>query len=239
AGMSRPGVVFGGSRGIGRAVSQLLAQRGHRVVVVSRNKEAAQAAAESLPGGEHLGLSCDVSKEEEVQRTFEVIGKTCGTVGYLVNAAGINRDALLLRSKSEDMVSVLHTNLLGSMLTCRAALRSMLSHGGAIVNIGSLVGVKGNAGQCVYSASKAGLEGFTRSLAKEVAARNIRVNLVAPGFIQTDMTAGLEKEELVKRIPLGRFGEPTEVSQAVLFLLESPYITGQILIVDGGLQLAM
>ncbi|XP_057208739.1 carbonyl reductase family member 4 [Triplophysa rosa] len=237
--MSRPGVVFGGSRGIGRAVSQLLAQRGHRVVVVSRNKEAAQAAAESLPGGEHLGLSCDVSKEEEVQRTFEVIGKTCGTVGYLVNAAGINRDALLLRSKSEDMVSVLHTNLLGSMLTCRAALRSMLSHGGAIVNIGSLVGVKGNAGQCVYSASKAGLEGFTRSLAKEVAARNIRVNLVAPGFIQTDMTAGLEKEELVKRIPLGRFGEPTEVSQAVLFLLESPYITGQILIVDGGLQLAM
>ncbi|XP_056619612.1 carbonyl reductase family member 4 [Triplophysa dalaica] len=237
--MSRLGIVFGGSRGIGLAVSQLLAQRGHRVVVVSRNKEAAQTAAESLPGGEHLGLSCDVSKEEEVQRTFEVIGKTYGTVGYLVNAAGINRDALLLRSKSEDMVSVLHTNLLGSMLTCRAALRSMLSHGGAIVNIGSLVGVKGNAGQCVYSASKAGLEGLTRSLAKEVAARNIRVNLVAPGFIQTDMTAGLEKEELVKRIPLGRFGEPAEVSQAVLFLLESPYITGQILIVDGGLQLAM
>ncbi|KAA0708685.1 Carbonyl reductase family member 4 [Triplophysa tibetana] len=237
--MSRLGIVFGGSRGIGLAVSQLLAQRGHRVVVVSRNKEAAQAAAESLPGGEHLGLSCDVSKEEEVQRTFEVIGKTCGRVGYLVNAAGINRDALLLRSKSEDMVSVLHTNLLGSMLTCRAALRSMLSHGGAIVNIGSLVGVKGNAGQSVYSASKAGLEGLTRSLAKEVAARNIRVNLVAPGFIQTDMTAVLEKEELVKRIPLGRFGEPSEVSQAVLFLLESPYITGQILIVDGGLQLAM
>ncbi|XP_055042081.1 carbonyl reductase family member 4 [Misgurnus anguillicaudatus] len=237
--MSRLCVVFGGSRGIGRAVCQLLAQRGHRVVVVSRNQQAAHAAAESLPGDRHLGLSCDVSKEEEVQKTFETLSKTCGTVGYLVNAAGINRDALLLRSKSEDMVSVLHTNLLGSMFTCRAALRSMLGHGGAIVNIGSVVGLKGNAGQCVYSASKAGLEGFTRSLAKEVAARNIRVNLVAPGFIQTDMTAGLLKEEVVKRIPMGRFGEPADVAQSVLFLLESPYITGQILIADGGLQLAM
>lgn len=237
--MSRLCVVFGGSRGIGRAVCQLLAQRGHRVVVVSRNQETAHATAESLPGDKHLGLSCDVSKEEEVQKTFETLSKTCGTVGYLVNAAGINRDALLLRSKSEDMVSVLHTNLLGSMFTCRAALRSMLSHGGAIVNIGSVVGLKGNAGLCVYSASKAGLEGFTRSLAKEVAARNIRVNLVAPGFIQTDMTAGLLKEEVVKRIPMGRFGEPADVAQSVLFLLESPYITGQILIADGGLQLAM
>uniref|UniRef100_A0A9J8BU59 3-ketoacyl-[acyl-carrier-protein] reductase beta subunit n=1 Tax=Cyprinus carpio carpio TaxID=630221 RepID=A0A9J8BU59_CYPCA len=271
--MSRLAVVFGGSRGIGRAVSQLLAQRGHRVVVLSRNKEAAQATAESLHGEKHLGLSCDVSKEENVQKAFETISKTCGTVGYLVNAAGINRDALLLRSKSEDMLSVLHTNLLGSILTCRGALRSMLSHGGAIVNIGSVVGVKGNSGQCVYSASKAGLEGFTCSLAKEVATRNIQVNLVAPGclsylflqllllpinlhnsshtsntensfhlplsgFIRTDMTAGLEKEEAVRRIPLGRFGEPAEVAQAVLFLLESPYITGQVLLVDGGLQLA-
>ncbi|XP_051500939.1 carbonyl reductase family member 4 [Myxocyprinus asiaticus] len=237
--MSRLVVVFGGSRGIGRAVSQRLAQRGHRVVVLSRNQEAAQAAADTLPGGQHLGLSCDVSKEETVRRTFETISKSCGTVGYLVNAAGINRDAVLLRSKSEDMVSVLHTNLLGSMLTCKAALRSMLGHGGAIVNIGSVVGVKGNAGQCVYSASKAGLEGFTRSLAKEVATRNIRVNLVAPGFIRTNMTAGLENDEAVRRIPLGRFGEPAEVAQAVVFLLESPYITGQILLVDGGLQLAM
>uniref|UniRef100_A0A9J8A9U6 3-ketoacyl-[acyl-carrier-protein] reductase beta subunit n=1 Tax=Cyprinus carpio carpio TaxID=630221 RepID=A0A9J8A9U6_CYPCA len=238
--MSRLAVVFGGSRGIGRAVSQLLAQRGHRVVVLSRNKEAAQATAESLHGEKHLGLSCDVSKEENVQKAFETISKTCGTVGYLVNAAGINRlyIYIYILSKSEDMLSVLHTNLLGSILTCRGALRSMLSHGGAIVNIGSVVGVKGNSGQCVYSASKAGLEGFTCSLAKEVATRNIQVNLVAPGFIRTDMTAGLEKEEAVRRIPLGRFGEPAEVAQAVLFLLESPYITGQVLLVDGGLQLA-
>uniref|UniRef100_A0A672MJX2 3-ketoacyl-[acyl-carrier-protein] reductase beta subunit n=1 Tax=Sinocyclocheilus grahami TaxID=75366 RepID=A0A672MJX2_SINGR len=211
-----------GSRGIGRAVSQLLAQRGHKVVLLSRNKEAAQVMAESLPGEKHLGLSCDVSKEEDVQRAFETNSKTCGTVGYLVNAAGINRsDTLLLRS----------------------ALRSMLSHGGAIVNIGAshfcVLCVKGNSGQCVYSASKAGLEGFTRSLAKEVATRNIRVNSVAPGFIRTDMTAGLEKEDAVRRIPQGHFGEPAEVAHAVLFLLESPYITGQRLLVDGGLQLAL
>ncbi|XP_072552102.1 carbonyl reductase family member 4 [Salminus brasiliensis] len=237
--MSRLGVVFGGSRGIGRAVAQLLAQRGHRVVVMSRNLEAAQVIANSLPGGEHVGLNCDVSNEQDVQRAFETITKTCGPVGYLVNSAGINRDALLMRSKPEDMVSVLHTNLLGSMLTCRAALRSMLSKGGAIVNIGSVVGVKGNTGQCVYSASKAGLEGFTRSLAREVASKSIRVNLVAPGLIRTDMTAGLKEEEAGRRIPLGRFGKPEEVAQAVLFLLETPYVTGQVLLVDGGLQLVM
>ncbi|XP_029987397.1 carbonyl reductase family member 4 [Sphaeramia orbicularis] len=238
--MSRLAVVCGGSRGIGRAVSRLLAERGCRLVVVSRNEDATQATVASLHGAEHVAFSCDVSKEQEVQKTFNTIQKTCGNISYLVNAAGINRDALLLRSKPEDMVSQLHTNLLGTMLTCRAALRSMLhTKGAAIVNIGSVVGLKGNAGQCVYSASKAGLEGFTRSLAKEVASRQIRVNLLVPGFIHTDMTTGLEEQDKLRSIPLGRFGEPEEVAHAVLFLLESPYITGQVLVVDGGLQLAM
>ncbi|XP_036969350.1 carbonyl reductase family member 4 [Acanthopagrus latus] len=238
--MSRLAVVCGGSRGIGRAVSRLLAQRGCRVAVVSRGQDAARATVASLHGVDHVALSCDVSKELEVQKTFAMIQKTCGNISYLVNAAGINRDALLLRTKPEDMVALLHTNLLGTMLTCRAALRSMLhTQGAAIVNIGSVVGLKGNAGQCVYSASKAGLEGFTRSLAKEVGSRNIRVNLLAPGFIRTDMTAELKEEDGVRSIPLGRFGEPEEVAQAALFLLESPYITGQVLVVDGGLQPAM
>uniref|UniRef100_A0A8C8HFY1 3-ketoacyl-[acyl-carrier-protein] reductase beta subunit n=1 Tax=Oncorhynchus tshawytscha TaxID=74940 RepID=A0A8C8HFY1_ONCTS len=251
--MSRLCVVCGGSRGIGRAVSKLLAERGCRVAVVSRNQDAAQATVVSLAGADHMAFSCDVSKGEEVQNIFETIQKTCGNVSYLVNAAGINRcvlntcmnqysyrDGLLLRTRPEDMVALLHTNLLGSMLTCKAALRSMLhTQGGAIVNIGSVVGLKGNAGQCVYSASKAGLEGFTRSLAKEVASRNVRVNLLAPGFIRTDMTVGLREGGGVRTIPLGRFGEPEEVAKAVLFLLESPYITGQVLVVDGGLQLAM
>ncbi|XP_061094836.1 carbonyl reductase family member 4 [Conger conger] len=237
--MSELAVVFGGSRGIGRAVSQLLAARGYRVAVVSRNLEAAQAAMATLPGAGHVALHCDVSKEQEVQEVFQSIQKTCGSLQYLINAAGINRDRLLLRTGQEDMVSVLHTNLLGPMLTCRAALRNMLTRqSGAIVNIGSVVGQKGNAGQCVYSASKAGLEGFTRSLAKEVASRNIRVNLLAPGFIRTDMTAGLQEEVLCGGVALGRFGEPEEVARAVLFLLQAPYVTGQVLLVDGGLRLA-
>ncbi|XP_026200987.1 carbonyl reductase family member 4 [Anabas testudineus] len=238
--MSRLAVVCGGSRGIGRAVSRLLAERGCRLAVVSRNEDAAQVAVASLHGADHVAFSCDVSKEQEVQKTFDSIQKTCGNISYLVNAAGINKDALLLRTKPEEMVALLHINLLGTMLTCRAALRSMLHiQGAAIVNIGSVVGLKGNAGQCVYSASKAGLEGFTRSLAKEVASRDIRVNLLAPGFIRTDMTSGLNEENEVRSVPLGRFGEPEEVAKAALFLLESSYITGQVLVVDGGLQLAM
>ncbi|KAL6107580.1 cbr4 [Pungitius sinensis] len=237
--MSRLAVVCGGSRGIGGAVARLLAQRGCRVAVVSRDEEAARAAVASLHGVDHVALSCDVSKEHEVQRSFETIQKTCGDVSYLVNAAGVNRDALLLRTKPEDMVSVLHTNLLGSMLTCRAALRSLLrTSGAAIVNIGSVVGLRGNAGQCIYGASKAGLQGFTLSLAKEVASRGVRVNLLAPGFIRTDMTSGLP-EAAARSVPLGRFGEPEEAARAALFLLESPYVTGQVLVVDGGLQLAM
>lgn len=237
--MSRLAVVSGGSRGIGRAVSRLLAQRGCRVAVLSRSEDAARDAVASLPGDGHVPFRCDVSKEQDVQKTFERIQKSCGNITFLVNAAGINVDALLLRTRPEDLVSVLHTNLLGSMLTCRAALRSMLhTKDAAIVNIGSVVGLKGNAGQSLYSASKAGLEGFTRSLAKEVGSRKIRVNLLAPGFIRTEMTAAVSEDKL-RSVPLGRFGEPEEVAQAVLFLLESPYITGQVLVLDGGLHLAM
>ncbi|CAM9187956.1 unnamed protein product [Lampetra planeri] len=238
--MSRLAVVCGGSGGIGRAVSRLLAENGCRVAVVSRSTDAARCTVASLPGADHGAFSCDISKEHEVHKTFETIQTTYGNISYLVNAAGINRDSLLLRTKAEDMVALLHTNLLGTVLTCRAALRSMMhTHGAAIVNIGSVVGLKGNVGQCVYSASKAALEGFTRSLAKEVASRNIKVNLLAPGFIRTDMTAGLKEAEVVRAIPLRRFGEPEDVAKAVLFLLESSYITGQVLVVDGGLQLAM
>ncbi|RVE73821.1 hypothetical protein OJAV_G00035160 [Oryzias javanicus] len=238
--MSRLAVVCGGSRGIGAAVSRLLAERGCRVAVLSRNEDASRAAVAALPGGDHGAFSCDVSKEQEVQRTFESIRRTCGHASYLVNAAGVNRDALLLRTRPEDMRALLHTNLLGCMLTCRAALRDMLHmQEAAILNIGSVVGLKGNAGQCVYSATKAGLEGFTRSLAKEVASRNVRVNLLAPGFIRTDMTGGLSEEQRARSVPMGRFGEPQDVALAALFLLESSYITGQVLVVDGGLQLAM
>ncbi|KAM9143252.1 3-oxoacyl-[acyl-carrier-protein] reductase [Pangshura tecta] len=231
--------IFGGSRGIGKAVAQLLAWKGYRLAIIARNLEVAQTTVNHLGAG-HMALSCDIAMEQDVQNTLQEVEKNLGHVNYLVNAAGVNRDGLLLRTTSEDMVSQINTNLLGTMLTCKAAVRHMLQQqGGAIVNIGSIVGLKGNSGQSVYSASKAGLVGFSHSLAKEVARKKIRVNMVAPGFVHTEMTAHLKEDQLKKTIPLGRFGEPDEVAQAVVFLLESPYITGHILVVDGGLQLVI
>ncbi|MBZ3874990.1 Carbonyl reductase family member 4 [Sciurus carolinensis] len=234
--MNKVCAIFGGSRGIGRAVAQLMAQKGYRLAIISRNLEMARAAAGDL-GGNHLAFSCDVAKEHDVQNTFEEMEKHLGQVNFLVNAAGVN--SLLVRTKTEDMISQLNTNLLGSMLTCKAAMRTMIQQGGSIVNVGSIIGLKGNSGQSVYSASKGGLVGFSRALAKEVARKKIRVNVVAPGFVHTDMTKDLKEEELKKSIPLGRFGETIEVAHAIVFLLESPYITGHVLVVDGGLQLTI
>uniref|UniRef100_A0A8C4N062 3-ketoacyl-[acyl-carrier-protein] reductase beta subunit n=1 Tax=Equus asinus TaxID=9793 RepID=A0A8C4N062_EQUAS len=178
--MDKVCAVFGGSRGIGRAVAQLMARKGYRLAIIARNLDVAKAAAGEL-GGDHLAFSCDVAKEHEVQNTFEEMEKNLGPVNFLVNAAGINRDSLLVRTKTEDMVSQLHTNLLGSMLTCKAAMKTMIQQQrGSIVNVGSIIGLKGNSGQSVYSASKGGLVGFSRALAKEVARKKIRVNVVAP-----------------------------------------------------------
>ncbi|XP_055132339.1 3-oxoacyl-[acyl-carrier-protein] reductase isoform X2 [Symphalangus syndactylus] len=192
--MDKACAVFGGSRGIGRAVAQLMARKGYRLAIIARNLEGAKAAAGDL-GGDHLAFSCDVAKEHDVQNTFEEMEKHLGRVNFLVNAAGINRDSLLVRTKTEDMISQLHTNLLGSMLTCKAAMRTMIQQqGGSIVNV---------------------------------------------GFVHTDMTKDLKEEHLKKNIPLGRFGETIEVAHAVVFLLESPYITGHVLVVDGGLQLIL
>ncbi|XP_040276461.1 carbonyl reductase family member 4 isoform X2 [Bufo bufo] len=189
--MSKICAVFGGSRGIGKAVAKLLVEKDHKVAVISRNLDLAKATTEEIGG--HLALSCDVSKEHEVQRTFQEIVKNIGNVTYLVNAAGINRDALLLRTKTEDILSQLSINLMGTMYTCKVALRGMVQQQqGAIVNI---------------------------------------------GFIHTDMTLSLEETSVNHNIPLGRFGEVDDVAQAVTFLLSSPYITGHVLVVDGGLQL--
>ncbi|XP_077333301.1 3-oxoacyl-[acyl-carrier-protein] reductase [Lithobates pipiens] len=234
--MSKVCAVFGGSRGIGKAIAKLLVQKDYKVAIISRNLEAASATAGELKA--HLALGCDITKEQEVQHTFQEIVRSFGHVNYLVNAAGINRDGLLMRTKSEDILSQLSINLIGPIHTCKIALRSMVQQqGGAIVNIGSVVGHKGNAGQSIYSASKEGLVGFSKSLAKEVARKNIRVNVVAPGFIHTDMTSSLDKDLVSQSIPLSRFGEAEEVAHAVAFLLESPYVTGHVLVVDGGLQL--
>ncbi|KAM5307283.1 3-oxoacyl-[acyl-carrier-protein] reductase-like [Glossophaga mutica] len=202
---------FGGFGSIVRAVAQLMAEKGYRLAVIARDLEVAKTTAvdpvllqagvvhlcgcslcalsplvckmsgTGLSGG-HLAFRCDVAKEHDVQNTFEEIEKNLGPVNFLVNSAGINRDSLLVRTKTEDMLSQLHTNLVGSMLTCKAAMKTMIQQQrGSIVNVGSIVGLKGNAGQCVYSASKGGLVGFSRALAKEVARKKIRVNVVAAG----------------------------------------------------------
>lgn len=216
-----------------------MAQKGYRLAIVARNLEVAKATAREL-GEHHLAFRCDVAKEHDVWNTFEEMEKSLGPVKFLVNAAGMNRNSLLVRTETEDMISQLHTNLLGSMLTCKAAVKTMIrQQGGSIVNIGSIIGLKGLPGDSVYCASKGGMVGFSRALAKEVARKKIRVNVVEPGFIHTDMTKGLKEEDLKKMIPLGRFGEPVEVAHAVVFLLESAYITGHVLVVDGGLQLAI
>ncbi|XP_052018876.1 3-oxoacyl-[acyl-carrier-protein] reductase isoform X3 [Apodemus sylvaticus] len=185
--MEKVCAVFGGSRGIGKAVAQLMAQKGYRLAIISRNLEVAKATAGEL-GGNHLAFRCDVAKEQDVHSTFEEMEKRLGPVRFLVNAAGINRDSLLVRTKTEDMISQLHTNLLGTMLTCKAAMKTMIQQGGSIVNVGSIIGLKGNVGQSSYSATKGGLVGFSRSLAKEVARKKIRVNVVAPDSV-SDMSA--------------------------------------------------
>lgn len=238
--------VFGGSRGIGRAVSKLLASRGGTVVVLSRDSDCAAGCVNWLRRvtcrEQHLSLSCDVGCYTSVQNSLQHIRNNLGPVNVLVNAAGVNYDNLLLRTKPDEIQRTINTNLLGSMFTSQVVLKHMLrDRNGVITNIGSVVGMKGNVGQCVYAASKSGLVGFTKSLAKEIASRNIRVNMVAPGFIDTDMTSNLGKgnSEIEHLIPLGRYGKTHEVAEVVCFLVETPYITGQVVLVDGGLSLSI
>ncbi|XP_078363397.1 carbonyl reductase family member 4-like [Oculina patagonica] len=238
--------VFGGSRGIGRAVSETLASRGGIVAVISRDSDRAADCVDSLRRttscDQHLSVSCDVSCYTSVQNSLQHIQNKLGQVNVLVNVAGVNYDNLLLRTKPDEIQRTISTNLLGPMYTSQAVLKDMLrNRNGVIINIGSVIALKGNTGQCVYAASKSGLVGFTKSLAKEVASRNIRINMVAPGFIETDMTLNLRTQntEIKHLIPLGRYGKTQEVAEAVCFLVETPYITGQVLLVDGGLTLSI
>ncbi|MDH3222936.1 MAG: 3-oxoacyl-[acyl-carrier-protein] reductase [Gemmatimonadota bacterium] len=234
-------LVTGGSRGIGLGVSRTLAEGGARVAVVGRNVERAKEAAASLPGSGHEGIACDVSDPEAAKALVGEVEATLGSVNILVNNAGITRDNILLRLKDEDWNEVLATNLGGAFNMIRAVTRGMMKRReGAIVNVSSVVGLIGNAGQANYAASKAGLHGLTKSVAKELASRNVRCNAVAPGFITTDMTAELNERQvadLQSRIPLGRFGAPADVAHVVRFLAgpRAGYITGQILAVDGGM----
>ena len=235
-------LVTGASRGIGAAIAKELAAAGATVVV---NYASSPAAAEAVvaeitaAGGQAWAHQANVADEEQVDGLVKAVLDREGRLDVLVNNAGITRDGLLMRMKSADWQSVIDLNLTGVFLCTRAVSRAMLkARSGRIINITSVVGLMGNPGQANYSAAKAGVIGLTRSSAAEFASRGVTVNAVAPGFIESDMTADLDKEPILKAIPLGRMGQPSEVASAVRFLASdaaAAYMTGQVLQVDGGM----
>ncbi len=240
-------LVTGASRGIGRAIALELGRQGvHVAVNYSGNEAKAEEVVAELKamGVEAFAVKCDVSQSEDVQAMIKHVLDTFGSVEILINNAGITRDNLLMRMKEEDWDAVLNTNLKGVFNTTKAITRPMMKQRqGAIINVASVVGIMGNAGQANYVAAKAGVIGLTKSTARELAARNIRVNAVAPGFISTDMTDELPedvKEAMLKEIPLSRFGNPEDIAGVVAFLASDAanYMTGQVLRVDGGMVMA-
>jgi 3-oxoacyl-[acyl-carrier protein] reductase len=237
-------LVTGGSRGIGREIAIELARHGADVAIsyVNNEEKAMEVVREiqkfSVKG---LCIKADVSKEEEVKRLVDAIKDELGTIDILVNNAGINRDTLLIRMSTQEWDQVIDTNLKGTYLCTRLVAKDMIKKKyGKIINIASVAGVAGNYGQANYSASKAGVIGFTKAVAKELASRGINVNAVAPGLIETDMTQALKeeiKEALIKSVPMGRLGSPKDVANLVVFLAsdKSDYITGQTINIDGGM----
>lgn len=242
----RTALVTGGSRGIGREIALGLAAKGCNVAITYiTSDEVAQKVVDELTemGIKAIAVKADTGNQEQVEVMVKQIEESLGRIEILVNNAGITRDNLLIRMTEDDWDRVMQTNLKGAFLTTKAVVRGMMKNRyGKIINVSSVVGVMGNAGQANYSASKAGLIGLTKSAAKELASRGIRVNAIAPGFIKTDMTDALKEEviqEMLKSIPLGYLAEPNEISKLVNFLAseDSDYITGQVIQIDGGMHI--
>jgi 3-oxoacyl-[acyl-carrier protein] reductase len=239
---ARVAVVTGSTRGIGRAIAQTLAESGARVAVVGRNRTKAEAVALEIGSPDRArGFACEISDPASVAALIEEAERAFGSVDILVNNAGLTRDNILFRLKDEDWDAVLNANLRGAFVAIRAASRGMIKRRwGRIVNMASVVGLVGNKGQANYAASKAGLIGLTKSVAKELASRNVLANAVAPGFIETDMTGAMTPDArtaLTAQIPLERLGTPADIAGMVAFLASehAAYITGQVFVVDGGM----
>ncbi|HEV8131924.1 MAG TPA: 3-oxoacyl-[acyl-carrier-protein] reductase [Acidobacteriota bacterium] len=241
----RVAVITGASRGIGLEIARVLAREGCRLALLARSREALEKVAEALASEDVdcCPLAADVSNQEQVKAAFQALLDRWGKVDFLVNNAGITRDGLVLRMKREDWDTVLQVNLTGVFECTREALHSMVRNRfGRIINVTSVVAQMGNKGQANYIASKAGIIGFTRAVAREVASRNITVNAVAPGFIDTEMTQAINeqaRDTLLQMIPLGRMGTAADVAAAVRFLLseDAGYITGHVLNVNGGMYM--
>ena len=236
----RVALVTGSTRGIGRAIAERLAGAGATVAVVGRDQGRAEEAAGQI-GGSARGFACDVSDVAQAAALVSSVEQTLGSCDILVNNAGLTRDNLLLRLKDDDWDTVIEANLRGAFATMRAASRGMMKkRWGRMINIASVVGITGNKGQANYAASKAGLIGLTKSVAKELASRNVLANVVAPGLIETDMTAAMPEEarkQMAAAIPLERVGKPSDIAGVVAFLASehAAYVTGQVLVVDGGM----
>lgn len=243
---TRVAIVTGGAKGIGAAISRRLARAGCRLAIVGRDRDALDAMCSEIAsaGGEAVGVTADLSQPDAADDILKQVGDALGPVDILVNNAGMTRDGLLIRMSRQDFTDVLNVNLTAAFeLSRRCARQMMKARWGRIINLSSIVAIMGNPGQANYIASKAGLIGLTRALAQELASRNITVNAIAPGFIETDMTAGLPeeiKQRYMDRIPLSRFGSTNDVAALVAFLVsdDAGYITGQTLNVDGGLVMA-
>jgi 3-oxoacyl-[acyl-carrier protein] reductase len=231
-------VVTGGSRGIGRAIATVLRGAGARVALIARNSTSVVQAADEIGG---LGIAADVADVKDVDRAVQQIEEELGPVDILVNNAGVTRDGLLARMSQDDWDTVLNVNLKGAFNMTKRVTRPMMKRrSGRVINVTSIVGLMGNAGQANYAASKAGMIGLTKAIARELASRNVLVNAIAPGFIDTEMTRALNETQrttLIGQIPLGRLGVGEDVANAVLFLSSNlaAYITGQVLVVDGGM----
>ncbi|MPW64687.1 3-oxoacyl-ACP reductase FabG [Moraxella catarrhalis] len=236
-------LVTGASRGIGKAIAKRFADEGHFVIGTATSKKGAEAIGDYLSESGGIGRILDVCNHEDIDKLFEEIDSVYGGINVLVNNAGITKDGLLMRMKDEDWASVIDTNLTAVYRMSRRAVRGMMkARQGRIINITSVVGQMGNAGQANYAATKAGVEGFSRALAREIGSRGVTVNCVAPGFVETDMTEALDERlvnSMLDAVPIGRMAQPEEIAAAVSFLAsdDASYITGAVLAVNGGMYM--